>query len=824
MFAVTSAVKSLVPFTAPQSRSNRASSPGPSYSLHTLGPGCTNESMNGGKWSGDRLRQATVMCEDINQPGLTLAAPPTSLQAPMYRRFLPQRRKVPAGDVPLDDALHGFVPSQVTGHQVKGAQAHSINPFTKRRYTPRYKELLSSRSSLPANAQADEFLRSFNQRKVTLVTGAVGAGKTTQIPQLIVYADLPHKKGKAVACVQPRKIMAAIQAHRVAQELEVPVGEHVGYATVSENKTSRQTMLVYLTDEALVREMQSDRYLSRYSVIILDDVHERSLYSDFLICLLRDVIRRRSDVKLVLMSALDDVSLFEDYFGVRGHVRLTGVEYTVSTHYAREPSTELIDEALGLITDIHFTQEAGDILLYLTEDEEIQHICKLIHETVEPGLPPLTAIPIHEHMRPQDIQARVYATLHGPPQRRVFVCNDLAKSALCIPSIAFVIDPGFSKRQIYDPGLRASTSRLIPTDKESGSLRKHAAGHIRPGKCFRLLSREDYHENSEDEILPEILTADLTSAVLLLISLGVKNVLTFSYLDPPPPGVLEGAIDLLTHLKALDSAGRLTRLGETMAKLPVAPQLAKALMAAPKCCCYREMLKISAMLHVQSRQEIFRRPPDLEEEAEMAHKLLATSPTSDHLTLLNIYDTYARIKDRHGRSWADKMFLSQTALEEAVLVRDVLEKTMLRIDPSLAAPTEAPTAAHLQRGIARSLVYGFFTQVAHREGDTYMTFQNDVPATLHVDSGLEATPDWVVYDQLVLSPDPTLRTVTAIDPGWLFELAPEYYDLRYLPETQSKYALGATLQPGLLSRVQHEADVKAVTERFEYFTVHDHHT
>ncbi|KAL1748385.1 P-loop containing nucleoside triphosphate hydrolase protein [Schizophyllum fasciatum] len=746
----------------------------------------------------------------------------------MYRRFLSQLHKPSTDDAPFDDALYGFAPSQVTGQQVKRAQEHAINPFTKRRYTARYKELLSRRSSLPANEQAGEFLRAFNQRKVTLVTGAVGTGKTTQIPQLVVYADMPHKKGKCVACVQPRKVMAVIQAHRVAQEMEgkpLSVGEHVGYCTVSEDRLGRKTMLSYVSDEALLREMLDDRYLSKYSVIILDDVHERALYSDLLICLLRDVIRRRSDVKLVLLSALDDVSVFADFFGVRGSVHLAGTEFTVSTHYARDPATDFVGEALGLIQDIHFTQETGDILLYLTEDEEIQHVCQLIEEAIEPGLPPLIPVALYDDLSPAEIQSRVYGVPHGPPRRRIFVSTDLAESALCIPNIAFVIDPGFCKRRVYDPHLRASTSCVMPIDKDSGSLRMLAAGRTRPGKCFRLLTREDYREHSEDDVLPEIVRADVTTAALLLISLGVKkNVLTFSYLDAPRPGMLDGALELLKHLKALDNAGRLTRLGETMAKLPVAPQLAKALMAAPKFCCYREMLKVAAMLHVQSRQEIFRRPPDQEMDAEIAHRLLSTSPTSDHLTLLNTYDTYIRIRDRHGRSWAEKMYVSQPALEEAVLVRDCLEKTMLRIDPSLASPAGAATAAHLQRGIARSLLYGFFTQVAHRENDTYMTFQNDTPATLHVDSGLEAAPDWVVYDQLVLAPDPNLRTVTAIDPAWLFELAPDYFDLRYLPETHSKYALGATLQPGLLSKVQHEADVKAVTERFEYFTVHDHHS
>ncbi|TRM61094.1 P-loop containing nucleoside triphosphate hydrolase protein [Schizophyllum amplum] len=688
----------------------------------------------------------------------------------MYRRFFPQRRKVSAGDAPLDDALYGFVPSHVTGDQVRRAQDHTISPFTQRRYTPRYKELHSQRKALPAYQQMDEILHQINMQQVTLITGAVGSGKTTQVPQLVLYADMPHKKSKTIACVQPRKLMTAIQAHRVAQELEVSIGEHVGYSSVFEHKTSRQTALVCITAEALVREMLSDRYLTRYSVIILDDIHERSLYSDLLVCLLRDVVRQRSDVKLVLLSALDDTSLYENYYGNRislGKLHLTSSTYTVHTHYAREPSPNLVEEALGLIMDIHITQQPGDILLYLTEKEEIQHVCELIHDATDPGLPPLAAIPLHDTMTPSDIHARIYATTHGPARRRVFVSTDAAESALCIPSVAYVIDPGLHKRQIFDPQSRAYSSRVMPIDKASGSLRKYAACHTRPGKCFRLLSREDYHENLEEEVMPEIATTNVITAVLLLINLGVENVLRFDFLDPPCPGALEGAIELLTHLKAVDSAGKLTHLGEVMAQIPVAPQLAKALRASPTFHCFSEMLKISAMLHVQTQQEIFRRPPDCEEEAQIAHRLLATSQTSDHLTLLNIYDTYTPpFADRHGRDWSDKMYLSQDALEEAILVRDRLEKIMLRIDPSLSSPSQSRTPAELHRGIGRSLVCGFFTQVAHRDEGTYMTFQNDIPSILHVDSGIEAAPDWVVYHQLDLSPHLTLRTVTAIDPAW----------------------------------------------------------
>ncbi|KAI0739572.1 pre-mRNA-splicing factor ATP-dependent RNA helicase PRP43 [Daedaleopsis nitida] len=709
--------------------------------------------------------------------------------------------RAPAQSLGEKDPLFGFLPRKVTAQQVQKAMENDFNPFTKSPLTGQYKKILESRKKLPVFGQMEEFLRMFTENQIIVMVGETGSGKTTQIPQFVCYSDLPHTKGQMVACTQPRRVAAMSVAKRVADEMDVPLGKQVGYSIRFEDMTEPGvTFLKYMTDGMLLREAMNDPDLKRYSTIILDEAHERTLATDILMGLLKDLAKRRSDLKIVVMSATLDAQKFQRYFSIAGPskpaplFKVPGRTHPVEVFYTQEPEPDYVEAAIRTVLMIHRAEDPGDVLLFLTGEEEIEDACRKIKLEADDlvnqdpdSVGPLVCIPLYSSLPPQQ-QQRIFDPAppprvpNGPPGRKVVISTNIAETSLTIDGIVYVVDPGFSKQKVYNPRIRVESLLVSPISKASAQQRAGRAGRTRPGKCFRLYTEKDFMSELEEQTHPEILRSNLANTVLELAKLGVDDLVHFDYVDAPAPETLMRALELLNYLAALDDDGKLTALGGMMADFPLDPQMAKLLIISPEFNCSNEILTIVAMLSVPN---VWLRPPNKRKEADAA-KALLTIPEGDHLTLMNVYNAY--MNNKHDRNWCWENYLSQRALQQAENVRAQLQRTMERYEIDLVTLQDE---RKLWQNIRKALVCGFFMQVAHKEGEknAYLTVKDNQVVSLHPSCGLDATPEWVIFNEFVLTTKPYIRTVSEVRPEWLMEYAPMYFDLSSFPDGEMKRTL-----------------------------------
>lgn len=564
------------------------------------------------------------------------------------------------------------------------------------------------------------------------------------------------------------------------------------------------TFLKYMTDGMLLREAMTDPDLTRYSTIILDEAHERTLATDILMGLLKALAKKRSDLKIIVMSATLDAVKFQKYFAVKGDTpaplfKVPGRTFPVDVFYTQEPEPDYVEAAIRTVLMIHRAEDPGDVLLFLTGEEEIEDACRklriegddLVHAQPD-AVGPLLCIPLYSSLPPQQ-QQRIFDPAPqgkpgGPPGRKVVVSTNIAETSLTIDGIVYVVDPGFSKQKVYNPRIRVESLLVSPISKASAQQRAGRAGRTRPGKCFRLYTEKDFMKELEEQTYPEILRSNLANTILELLKVGVKDLVRFDYVDAPAPETLMRALEMLNFLAALDDDGNLTPLGAMMADFPLDPQLAKMLIVSPEFKCSNEILTIVAMLSVPN---VFSRPPNLRKEADAA-KAMLTVPGGDHLTLLNVYNEY--MNNQHDRNWCRNNFLNQRALAQADNVRAQLKRNMEKYDVDLISNTDQRV---FYLNIRKALVCGFFMQVAHREGEKnmYLTVKDNQIVGLHPSCGLDTTPEWVLFNEFVLTSRPYIRTVTEVKPEWLLEYAPLYYDLTGpgFPDGETKRALKSVL-------------------------------
>ncbi|EAU85197.2 ATP-dependent RNA helicase Prp43 [Coprinopsis cinerea okayama7 len=622
----------------------------------------------------------------------------------------------------------------------------------------------------------------FNANQIMILVGETGCGKTTQIPQFIAYTDLPHLHGKVVGCTQPRRVAAMSVAQRVAEEMDVKLGKQVGYAIRFEDVTEPgTTFLKYMTDGLLLREAMTDPDLRKYSTIILDEAHERTLSTDILMSLLKTLAHRRRDLKIVIMSATLDAAKFQRYFStVDGKVgainvpilKVRGRTFPVEVFYTPEPEPDYFDAAIRTALMIHRAEGPGDILVFLTGEEEIEDACRTIQNEVDeinnehPGtMNPVLCIPLYSSLPPQQ-QQRVFQPTqrlaNGAFIRKIVISTNIAETSLTIDGIVYVIDPGFSKQKIFHPRARLESLIVSPISKASAHQRAGRAGRTQPGKCFRIYTEADFQAQLTEQNPPEISRSSLADVVLELAKLGIKNVATFDYMDPPAPETLMRALESLHYLGALDEQGNITPLGSMMAEYPLDPQMAKTLIVSPNYGCSDEILTIVAMLSVPP---VFSRPFNRRYEADKA-KAALTVPEGDHMTLLNVYNLYQQNKWNQQWTWTN--YLSARALKQAENVRAQLKRIMERHGLKVVSGTaEGKDPNRLSESIEKALISGFFAQVAYRdERGTYLTVKDNQPAGLHPACGFKGhRPEWVLYNDCVVLTDTNyLSTVTEIEP------------------------------------------------------------
>ncbi|KAI8378133.1 P-loop containing nucleoside triphosphate hydrolase protein [Choanephora cucurbitarum] len=686
----------------------------------------------------------------------------------------------------------GMIPRKTTAKQAEKLENDTNNPFTGKAFSAKYQKILEGRRKLPVHAQRQEFLDMVHKNQFVVLVGETGSGKTTQIPQFLAYDELPHLKGKMIACTQPRRVAAMSVAQRVADEMDVKLGQEVGYSIRFEDNTSPNTFLKYMTDGMLLREAMSDPLMSRYSAVILDEAHERTLNTDILMGLLKEICKKRKDLQVIVMSATLDAGKFQKYFDDAPLLSVPGRTFPVEIFYTPEPERDYLEAAIRTCLQIHVSEPEGDILVFLTGEEEIETaVAKIKAEGDElirsQGAGPLKVVPLYSSLPPraqQQIFEAAPPPRNGVPGRKIVVSTNIAETSLTIDGIVYVIDPGFAKQKVYNPRIRVESLLVSPISKASAQQRAGRAGRTRPGKSFRLYTETAFNQELIETTYPEILRSNLGNVVLQLKKLGIDDLVHFDFMDPPAPETLMRALELLNYLGALDDDGEMTPTGELMSAFPLDPQLSKMLIESPRFNCSNEILSIAALLSVP---QIWVRPNNARKAADEAKAQFAHAD-GDHLTLLNAYHAYKT--NYEDANWCFDNFLNHRSLKSADNVRNQLMRTMEKYDLELVS-TDFENRSYYTN-IRRAIVAGYFMQVAHLErSGHYLTVKDNQIVQLHPSSCLDHKPEWVLYNEFVLTTRNYIRTCIEVKADWLLETAPSYYDLSNFPNCHGKRQLQA---------------------------------
>ncbi|KAL8212975.1 UNVERIFIED_CONTAM: putative pre-mRNA-splicing factor ATP-dependent RNA helicase dhx16 [Gekko kuhli] len=436
------------------------------------------------------------------------------------------------------------------------------------------------RRSLPIFPYRADLLAAIAEHQVLIIEGETGSGKTTQIPQYL-FEEGYTEKGMKIGCTQPRRVAAMSVAARVSQEMGVKLGNEVGYSIRFEDCTSERTVLKYMTDGMLLREFLTEPDLSSYSVIIIDEAHERTLHTDILFGLIKDIARFRPELKVLIASATLDTERFSTFFDDAPIFRIPGRRFPVDIYYTKAPEADYLEACVVSVLQIHVTQPRGDILVFLTGQEEIEACCEMLQDRCRrlgSKIAELLILPIYANL-PSDMQAKIFEPT-PPGARKVVVATNIAETSLTIDGIIYVIDPGFCKQKSYNARTGMESLIVTPCSRASANQRAGRAGRVAAGKCFRLYTAWAYKNEMEETTVPEIQRTNLGNVVLLLKSLGINDLIHFDFMDPPPHETLVLALEQLYALGALNHLGELTKMGRKMAELPVDPLLSKMILAS----------------------------------------------------------------------------------------------------------------------------------------------------------------------------------------------------------------------------------------------------
>ena len=643
-----------------------------------------------------------------------------------------------------------------------------------------YEALKEERKKLPIYPFRDEFLQAVHDHQVLIIVGETGSGKTTQIPQYLHEAGYT-KHGRMIACTQPRRVAAMSVAARVSQEMGVKLGHEVGYSIRFEDCTSKKTIVKYMTDGMLLREFLAQPELDSYSVVMVDEAHERTLSTDILFGLVKDVARARSDLKLLISSATLDAEKFSNYFDLAPIFKIPGRRYPVETHFSRAPEANYLDAANVTTLQIHATQPPGDILVFLTGQEEIETVEEILKHRMRglgAKIAELIICPIYANL-PTELQARIFEPA-PEGSRKVVLATNIAETSLTIDGIKYVIDPGFFKMKCYNPRTGMESLLVTPISKASAMQRAGRSGRTGPGKCFRLYTAYSFQNDLDDNTTPEIQRTSLANVVLTLNSLGIEyeKLLRFEFMDPPPADAIKNAMELLYNLGALNRHGKLTKVGRQMAEFPLDPMLSKMIVASDKYKCSDEIISIAAMLSVGN--SIFYRPKDKQVHADNARMNFHTGDVGDHIALLKVYNSWKEAN--YSTQWCYENYVQVRSMKRARDIRDQLAGLLDRVEIELTSNSNDLDA------IKKSIISGFFPHSAKLQNNgTYRRFKNLQSVHIHPSSGLaEVIPRLVLYHEVVLTTKEYMRQVTEIKPEWLLEIAPHCYDPKDVEDSSSK--------------------------------------
>ncbi|XP_030318388.1 probable ATP-dependent RNA helicase DHX40 isoform X3 [Calypte anna] len=626
-------------------------------------------------------------------------------------------------------------------------------------------------AALPIRRQRRALVEAVKERPFLIVTGETGSGKSTQLPKYLFEAGLAEQG--AIGVTQPRRVATISVAQRVAEELGCSLGTVVGYQVRFDDCTSEDTAIRYMTDGCLLRQILSDPLLSRYSVIILDEAHERSLSTDILFGLLKKLFlqkkppERKTAMKVVVMSATLEVEKLSEFFGHCSVLHIPGRSYPVKEIFCNllsprdVQSSAYVTEAVKVALDIHLNEPEGDILVFLTGQIEIEKACDLLfkkaesidyrYEVQDRSVEGLLILPLYGSMS-TDQQKRIF--LPAPTGiRKCVVSTNIAATSLTIEGVRYVVDSGFVKQLNHNPRVGLDILEVVPISKSEARQRAGRAGRTASGKSYQLYNKEFWEQCMPDHTVPEIKRTSLTSVILTLKCLSVHDVIR---------------------------RGHVTRLGEFLVQFPLPPNLTCAVIKAASLDCEDLLLPIAAMLSVEN---VFIRPgdPQKQKEAELQHQELSSQVggCNDFATLLNIFEQCKASKS--PSAWCQKHWIHWRALKSAFSVEKQLREIINKLKQLPDFPKETFEGSRTEI-LRRCLCAGYFINVARRAAArTFCTMDGHGSIVyIHPSSTLhnqETLLEWIIFHDVTVTSKIYVRTVCPVRYEWVKDLLPRLHQI-----------------------------------------------
>ncbi|SOV18462.1 pre-mRNA-splicing factor ATP-dependent RNA helicase PRP16 [Plasmodium sp. gorilla clade G2] len=683
-------------------------------------------------------------------------------------------------------------------------------------------DLLKLKESLPIYKSKHELLDAVYNNNIIIIVGETGSGKTTQIVQYL-YEEGYHRNG-IICCTQPRRVAAVSVAYRVSYEMNVDIGSLVGYTIRFEDNTTKDTKIRYVTDGILLRETLNDKELDKYSVIIMDEAHERSINTDVLLGILKNICLKRNDLKLIVTSATIDAKKFSQFFGNAPIYNIEGRTFKVHIEYLRTPCNDYIECAVQKAIQIHvsdnnYDNNFGDILIFMTGQEDINATCYLLSErfyevyesykesknnkkdtinkiknilnedknnnnnnnnsnirkngdgdnnTNDHIIYPFYIFPIYSQLSSEQ-QSKIFKKYD---LRKIIVSTNIAETSLTLDGIKYVIDTGYCKLKVYNQNIGMDVLQVTPISQANANQRSGRAGRTGAGICYRLYTENTFLCDLYQNNIPEIQRSNLSNVVLLLKSLHVQNLFEFDFIDVPSKESIINSLQELWVLGAINNEGNLTEIGRKMVQFPLDPPLSKIVIYSEKFQCTKEILIIVSML---SSPSIFLESKENNESIE-SKKEKFTVPESDHLTLLNIYLQWR--SHNYSYSWCTKNFIQYKALNKAKEVYSQL------IDIIKTLNIKNVSCDNKWELIRKTICSGYFHNAAKLKSfSEYINLRTNVSCHVHPNSSLYNigyTPDYVIYQEIVFTTKEYMRNVTTVDPEWLCELGPLFFYMKNL--------------------------------------------
>ncbi|HSR99183.1 MAG TPA: ATP-dependent RNA helicase HrpA [Kofleriaceae bacterium] len=616
-------------------------------------------------------------------------------------------------------------------------------------------ERVSFPSELPITARVVDIVNAIDAHQVIIIAGETGSGKTTQLPKMCLAMGR-GTRGQ-IGCTQPRRIAATSVASRVAQELDTPLGEVVGYKVRFNDKIKRTSYIKFMTDGILLAEIQSDPLLRGYDTIIVDEAHERSLNIDFLLGFLKRLLPRRPDLRIIVSSATLETERFSAFFGGAPVIEVSGRTYPVDVLYRppRDDEGDLADAVANTVNEIAEMDPRNDMLVFLPGEREIR---ETMGEIEKRALPHTVVLPLYARLSAAE-QQRVFQRL---PQRRVVLATNVAETSLTIPGIVYVVDAGVARVNRYS--VRTGVSQLLiePISKASANQRKGRCGRTASGICFRLYEEQDF-ETRPEHTDPEIKRVSLDGVILRMKALRLGDIEHFPFLDPPQPRAIAEGYRVLEELGAIDDDGRLTAIGEQLGRLPVDPRLGRMILGGRDEGALREVLIIAAALGLQDPRE---RPLAAQQRADEAHRKFREEGT-DFVGYLKLWAFWQEARAQSSRRQLQKLcrdsFLSYNRMREW----DDIHEQLVRVMRELRfAPNDQPASGEQ---LHRALLPGLLSKIGmwNPEARVYIGARQ-IRFVIHPSSALaRKPPPWVMAAELVETSQLFARCVARIDPVWL---------------------------------------------------------